>query len=167
MTAPELRYSDCPTVEVDLFVNASPERVWAMVSDIQLPARFSTEFKGGEWLDNAGPRLGARFRGRNHHPAIGEWETTCTVSDFDPPRVFGYLVGDPNDPAARWRFTISAEEGGSRILQWMQMGPARSGINIAIDAMPDKESKILQRRLAEHRANMEANLLGIKETLES
>ena len=49
----------------------------------------------------------------------------------------------------------------------MQMGPARSGINLAIDARPDKETKILQRRLAEHRANMEANLRGIKETLES
>ena len=44
------------------------------------------------------------------------------------------------------------------------MGPARSGINLAIDAMPDKESKILHRRLAEHRANMEATLAGIKAT---
>ena len=63
--------------------------------------------------------------------------------------------------------TLTAEEHGTRLTQWMQMGPARSGINLAIDAMPDKESKILQRRLGEHRANMEANLRGIKETLES
>jgi hypothetical protein len=49
----------------------------------------------------------------------------------------------------------------------MQMGPARSGINLAIDAMPEKESKILHRRLAEHRANMEATLRGIKETAEA
>ena len=33
---------------------------------------------------------------------------------------------------------------------------------MAIDAMPDKESKILHRRLEEHRANMQANLEGIK-----
>ena len=168
MNAPELRYSDCPSTEVDLLINASPEAVWTMVSDIQLPARFSSEFKGAEWLDDdAVARIGARFRGRNHHPAIGEWETTCTVSEFDPPRVFGYVVGDPDDPAAQWRFTLTADEGGTRVTQWMRMGPARSGINLAIDAMPEKENRILQRRLGEHHANMEANLRGIKETLES
>jgi len=43
----------------------------------------------------------------------------------------------------------------------MQMGPARSGINVAIDAMPDKEARILSRRLSELRANMEATLHGI------
>ena len=48
----------------------------------------------------------------------------------------------------------------------MRMGPARSGINMAIDAMPDKESRILYRRLSEHRANMERTLLGIKELAE-
>ncbi len=48
----------------------------------------------------------------------------------------------------------------------MQMGPARSGINVAIDAMPDKEARILSRRLSELRANMEATLHGIKSLAE-
>jgi hypothetical protein len=48
----------------------------------------------------------------------------------------------------------------------MQMGPARSGINLAIDAMPEKEDRILRRRLDEHRRNMEGNLRGIKELVE-
>jgi hypothetical protein len=42
------------------------------------------------------------------------------------------------------------------------MGPGRSGLNIAIDAMPDKEERIIERRLSEHRANMTATLAGIK-----
>jgi hypothetical protein len=46
------------------------------------------------------------------------------------------------------------------------MGPGRSYINVAIDAMPDKESRILHRRLGEHRTNMEANLRGIKDLVE-
>ena len=49
----------------------------------------------------------------------------------------------------------------------MRIGPARSGISPAIDAMPDKESKILHRRLAEHRTNMEATLVGIKSLAEA
>jgi uncharacterized protein YndB with AHSA1/START domain len=165
---PELRYSDCPAVEVDLMIAAPPQAVWALVSDIQLPARFSSELAAAEWLDGAnGPSHGARFVGHNHHPAIGDWETTSTIYDYEPGRRLGWAVGDAGDPSARWRFALSPEGEGTRLSQWMQMGPARSGINIAIDAMPEKESKILHRRLAEHRVNMEATLAGIKEIAET
>jgi uncharacterized protein YndB with AHSA1/START domain len=160
---PELRYRDCPTVEAREIIAASPEVVWGLVTDIQLPARFSSEFRGAEWLDGAtGPAKGARFVGHNYHPAMGDWHTTSTVCEFEPGRLFGWTVGDPDHPSAHWRFALAAEGTSTRLSQWMQMGPARSGINLAIDAMPDKESKILHRRLAEHRANMEATLRGIK-----
>jgi uncharacterized protein YndB with AHSA1/START domain len=165
---PELRYSDCPTVEVTVTIAASPDAVWALVSDIQLPARFSSEFLGADWLDGVtAPAAGARFAGRNHHPAIGEWQTTSTICDYEPRRRFGWAVGDTDAPSATWRFTLEPDGRGTRLTQWMQMGPARSGINLAIDAMPDKESKILRRRLAEHRANMEATLAGIKRVVEA
>jgi hypothetical protein len=158
-----LRYSDGPSVEVDIVVAASPDVVWRFVSDISLPARFSTELVGAEWLDGAtGAALGARFVGHSRHAAIGEWETTSTVYECRLPEAFGWAVGDPEDPSARWRFTLAPEGSGTRLTQWIQMGPARSGINIAIDAMPDKEFRILERRLGEHRANMEATLAGIR-----
>ena len=157
----ELHYRDCPTVEVELVISAEPEVVWALVADIQLPARFSSEFDGA-----TGPTLGGRFVGRNHHPAAGDWETTSTIVEYEPDRAFGWAVGDPEEPSSRWRFSLTPHEEGVRLAQWMQMGPARSGINLAIDAMPDKESKILHRRLAEHRTNMEATLQGIKRLAE-
>jgi hypothetical protein len=46
------------------------------------------------------------------------------------------------------------------------MGPARSGLNIAIDAMPDKEAKIVFVRLREHEAAMQHNLAEIKDRAE-
>ena len=168
MDLPELRYSECPTVEVDVLIDASPEVVWSIVSDIELPVQFSSELQRAEWVDGAsGACLGARFVGYNQHPAIGEWQTTSTVSDLEPNRVFGWSVGEPSDPSASWRFVLTPEGNGTRLTQWVRMGPARSGINIAIDAMPDKESKILRRRLEEHRANMQANLEGIKALAET
>jgi hypothetical protein len=54
-----------------------------------------------------------------------------------------------------------------RLRQGMRMGPAPSGLNIAIDAMPDKEERIVARRLEEHVANMRATLDGIKQLAES
>ena len=49
----------------------------------------------------------------------------------------------------------------------MRIGPGRSGLNPALDAMPDKESKIIANRLREHRANMQRTLNGIKELAEA
>ncbi len=83
----------------------------------------------------------------------------------DPPRTFEWTVGDLAEPAATWRFTLEPSGSGTRLTQWMRMGPGRSGINAAIDAMPDKESRILQRRLADLQANMQATLEGVKERL--
>ena len=49
----------------------------------------------------------------------------------------------------------------------MQIGPGPSGITDLIEARPDKESRILHRRLGEHHANMTATLAGIKDLAEA
>lgn len=152
-----------------MVIDAAPAVVWPIVCDIQTPAEFSSEFQGGEWLDGAsGPALGARFRGRNHHPARGGWETVSTICEFEPERVLGWAVGDPDRPAARWRFTLEPHgPAGMRLRQWMQLGPGESGITEIIARMPEKEDRILRRRLAEHEANMQATLVGIKARTEA
>jgi uncharacterized protein YndB with AHSA1/START domain len=159
-----LRYSDAPPVEVDVLVDAPVAAVWQLVSDIDLPARFSTEFRGASWLDE--PGVGARFVGRSSHPAMGDWETTCTVVSYSPGRSFGYRVGDPEVPSAQWLYTLSPSGAGTSLRYWMKMGPGWSGLCVAIERMPDKESKIVARRLAEFRTNMAATLAGIKELAE-
>jgi Polyketide cyclase / dehydrase and lipid transport len=169
----ELRYSDGPTTQCEISIKASPLVVWALVSDIHLPARFSSEFTGAEFVDGATePARGVRFVGRNQHGAIGKWDTTSTITEFEPGEVFGFVVGDPAQPSATWRFTLEPISGegadsATRLTYWMRMGPARSGINIAIDAMPAKESKILHRRLAEHETNMRLTLDGIRTLAEA
>ena len=155
-----MRYADGPTVEVELHVDATPAVVWALVSDITLPARFSTELQAAEWIDET------HFRGRNRHEAAGEWETTCTVTERVDEQVFAYAVGDASNPSASWAFRLAPDGGGTRLTQWMRMGPAPSGLSPAIEAMPDKEERIVARRLDEHRFNMLATLQGIKDLAE-
>ena len=161
-----MRYADTPSTDVEAEILAPPDRVWELVTDINLPARFSSEFQGAEWVDD-GPALGARFVGRSGHPAIGEWQTTCTVTGYDVGRVFEWTVGDLDVPAARWRFELEPTAGGVRLRQWAQMGPGRSGLTPAIERMPDKEERIVARRLEEWRTNMAANLQGIKDLAEA
>ncbi|HEY2312912.1 MAG TPA: SRPBCC family protein, partial [Streptosporangiaceae bacterium] len=87
--------------------------------------------------------------------------------EFEPDRVFGWAVGDPEVPAARWRFSLEPDGTGTVVRQWMQMGPGESGVSELIAQMPDKEHRILRRRLAEHQANMIATLAGIKDRAEA
>jgi len=68
---------------------------------------------------------------------------------------------------AHWRFTLTPDGDGTVLSQWVQVGPGESGITELIEAMPDKESRILRRRLAEHHANMVATLAGIKKLAEA
>ncbi len=160
-------YADTPTVTVRTLVEAPPARVWTYVSDIQLMPRLSEELRSVHWLDDAtGPALGARFLGRNSHRAMGTWETISTIVEFEPGRRFAWAVGDPEFPSGVWRFTLSPEGDGTVVEQWTQMGPARSGLSYAIDAMPEKEQKIVFVRLREFESAMTANLAAIKELAE-
>jgi uncharacterized protein YndB with AHSA1/START domain len=161
---PILRYVDTPSTEVSIDIGAPPERVWTFVTDVELPSRFSNEFQGAVMLDGAVVlAVGTRFVGRNYHPVIGTWETTSTITACAPHELLAYDVGGSDGPpSASWRFTLEPTATGTRLTQWMRIGPGRSGVSRAIDAMPDKESKILHRRLGEHRANMQATLAGIK-----
>jgi hypothetical protein len=161
------RYADKPTVEVQTWVDATPERIWPLVSDIQLMPELSQELQSVEWCEgSSGGGVGSRFIGRNKHEAMGEWTTTSYVLECDAPWVFGWAVEDPEEPSSRWRFTLRPENGGTTLHQWMQLGPGRSGLSFAIDRMPDKEQKIVFVRLRELERAMTATLAEIKDRVE-
>lgn len=161
------RYADNPTVEVSTWIAALPERVWALVSDIELMARLSSELQSVEWLDGAdGPAAGAGFVGHNKHDALGEWSTTSYVVECEPGRVFAWAVEDPDHPTSTWRFRLEPKDGGTQLSQSAQLGPARSGLSRAIDQMPHKEQKIVFVRLREFERGMTANLEQIKKLAE-
>lgn len=160
-------YADIPTVEVDTWVAAAPEAVWAAVADPTLMPTMSEELQTVEWLDgHARPEVGARFRGSSKHPALGEWSTVSEIVECAEPEVFAWAVEDVENPTAVWRYTLEPEGDGTRLRQWMQMGPGRSGLSLAIDEMPDKEQKIVFVRMREFEKNMAASLAGIKARVE-
>ena len=72
-------------------IAASPDRVWALVSDVTQMGRWSPETTSAAWRDADGPRVGARFKGSNKRK--GGWSTTCTVTACEPGRRFAFAVG--------------------------------------------------------------------------
>lgn len=158
-----MRYRDQPTIEVTQRMCCDVGTAWRLVTDIGLPARCSPELQAVEWLDGADRvRVGARFRGRNRNEAFGEWETTCEVVEVDDGRRWVWNVVGPQGIMATWGFEVEPATDGVLIRQWARMGPGPSGLSPAIAAMPDKEARIVARRLSDWREGMQANLEWIR-----
>jgi len=161
----KLSFEDGPGIIAEADIDAPPSVVWSLVTDINLPGRFSTEFLGADWAsDDRG--VGAVFSGRNQHPAVGEWSVPCFVDARDEPRTFGWRTSDPDNPGARWRFDLEAQGRATRLRFSYRIGPGPSGTSMAIANHPGKESRVLRRRLNEVQENMQRTVSGIKQLAE-
>jgi nitroreductase/uncharacterized protein YndB with AHSA1/START domain len=160
-----LRFDDGPGAIAEVDIDAPVSAVWELVTDLDVPTRFSTEAIGAEWAgDERG--VGARFYGRNQHPAAGEWSLPCFVDAYDEPRAFGWRTSDWDNPGARWRFDLEPAGGRTRLRFSYTMGPGPSGTSAAITAHPGKEHRVLRRRVDEVHANMQRTVEGIKDLAE-
>jgi hypothetical protein len=163
-----MRYRDQPTIEVTQRVRCDVPTAWGLVTDINLPTRCSSELQGVDWLDGAtGVAVGARFCGRSQHEAFGGWSTVCEVVEVEDQRRWVYDVVGPDGASATWAFEVEPASEGVLIRQWGRMGPGPSGLTPAIVAQPDKEARIISRRLAEWQKNMQANLEWVRSQAES
>ena len=105
-------------------VAASPEAVYALVSDLPRMGELSPENTGGRWLGGAtGPAVGARFRGTNRN-GWRRWSTTATVEAADPGQEFAFSVRSFGVPVSHWRYTIAPAEGGCTLTEsWVDRRP--------------------------------------------
>ena len=70
-----MRMQDGPTVEVEVWVETTPDRAWELVTDLTLVGEWSPEYQGGRWHEGSdGPAVGAWFKGRNKR-GDREWES--------------------------------------------------------------------------------------------
>ncbi|HNP57671.1 MAG TPA: SRPBCC family protein [Gordonia sp. (in: high G+C Gram-positive bacteria)] len=164
-----MRYHDQPTIEVEMKVAATPEEVWPVVTDITLPVDLPGELYEAEWLADAdGPAVGARFVGRNRIDNLGQTETVCTVVELEPGRrwVYSVNVGDM-EPWAQWGFEVDPSRDGSVVRQFVRIGLAPSPLKVAIDAAPEKEGRIISRRLGGFRDAITANLEEVRRRCEA
>jgi uncharacterized protein YndB with AHSA1/START domain len=111
-------------VSVSREIAASPERVYALVTDLRRMGEWSPENEGGQWLDDAATaRPGARFRGRNR---IGRssWRTVATVVDAEPGRQFSFRVAAGPVKVSHWSYRFETAPGGCRVTEsWRDLRP--------------------------------------------
>jgi hypothetical protein len=103
--------------EVHVQVRASPETVYAVVSDVTRMGEWSPETTKCEWLDGAnGAAVGARFRGTNKRGLV-TWSTKPTVVAADPGREFAFEVGSDT----RWTYRFEPDADGTKLTESFEM----------------------------------------------
>jgi hypothetical protein len=146
--------------EVSIFVDASVDAVWELVSDVTRTGEWSVECRGAEWMDGAtGPVEGARFRGRNRRNAT-RWSRVCELLDVVAPQRLAWrtlptrLLPD----STRWEFELTPDGAGTKLTERMQV--------LEIPAFYDW---LFAAMLPQHRdrtADLKADLTRIKARLE-
>nr|WP_222132316.1 SRPBCC family protein [Pseudonocardia sp. C8] len=106
-------------------VEAPPERVWALVSDITRAGEWSPEATGGRWTHGAtGPAVGARFVGTNRNGRL-RWSTHCRVTECEPGRRFTFVV---TESRTAWGWVLAPaidnpatdDPASTRVIAWRE-----------------------------------------------
>lgn len=104
-------------------VSASPEQVWAVLTDIARTGDWSHEATGGEWLGGATrAEPGARFRGRNRQ-GRARWSRRCEVLEAEAPYRFRFRTIPTHlfPDSTVWTFEIQPLADGARITQHFEV----------------------------------------------
>ncbi|HEY3674313.1 MAG TPA: SRPBCC family protein [Acidimicrobiia bacterium] len=113
-----------PTDSVTVHVDAPPQQVWELVSDVTNTGRFSPETLECEWIDGStGPAVGARFRGHVKRNGRGPmYWTKCTVVACEPDEEFSFVVGTPENHPMTWGYRFEPVGGGTDVTEFYDLG---------------------------------------------
>lgn len=151
-----------PSASAHTEVSASPDVVYALVSDLPKMSDLTAELARGSWLGGAREAaVGVRFRGHNRI-AWRRWSTTSTVTDADPGRRFAFEVSSvAGVPVSRWQYDIEATEDGCRVVErtWDRRPPWFRPFANLVTGVRDRSDH--------NRRNMERTLARLKAAAEA
>ncbi|MEY2449189.1 MAG: hypothetical protein QOH79_2665 [Acidimicrobiaceae bacterium] len=141
--------------EARLHVDAAPDALYDLVSDVTRMGEWSPETIRCEWLDGAsGPAPGVRFKGTNKR-GFARWSTKPEVIEAERGRVFSFVTHS-SGPSTKWTYRFEpAEGGGTELVESFEM----------LDD-PSRALNFIERhvmRIADRKADLEA---GMQRTLE-
>ncbi|HET9690125.1 MAG TPA: SRPBCC family protein [Acidimicrobiales bacterium] len=150
----DLTFSD------SVFVAASPDDLYSMVSDVTRMGEWSPICTGCWWDEGGGPTAGAWFTGRNEVPGR-TWETRSQVVVADPGREFSFVVGGR---FVSWSYRMAPVDGGTDLTESWEFLP--EGIALFHERYGDDAPAQIDERAAAARRGIPATLAAIKAAAE-
>lgn len=103
---------------VSRHIDASPDELYDIVSDVTRTPELSSEIAHVEWLDGAtGPAVGARFRARNSVGRGPDWHNKPVVTVADRGREFTFERTEKIAGTLRWSYQFEPEQGGTLVTE--------------------------------------------------
>jgi uncharacterized protein YndB with AHSA1/START domain len=104
--------------EVTIDIDASPQTVYGLISDITRMGEWSPECVRCSWAKGAtGPAIGARFKAKNKGGRGPAWYNTPKVTAAEPGREFAFNRSGPGIGSYTWHFVMEPTATGSRLTE--------------------------------------------------
>ena len=149
-------------IEESIDIDAPPERLYDMVSDLSRMGEWSPENQGGKWVGGAtGAVEGARFKARNRN-GRRSWSSVATIVIANRPKEVAWESSALRLKIALWRYRFE---------------PNGSGGTTVVESTEDRRGRIMHvigrtatgvaDRATENKKNMRATLEQLKTAAES
>jgi uncharacterized protein YndB with AHSA1/START domain len=155
--------AEASKIEVSVHIEAPPEAVWALVSDVTRIGEFSPETFEAQWTGGStGPEVGALFKGHVRRNGVGPtYWSPCRVTRCEPNRLFEFSVGTKQMALNHWGYRLEPQGTGTEVteyfriepnlamrLYWTVLGPLRARTNRrGMRATLERMKAVLEGRL--------------------
>ncbi len=148
------------TIEISRDIAATPEAVYAAISDVTRMGEWSTECVSCAWQEGSdAPTLGAGFEGVNRN-GDKEWTTQATIIEADPGKAFAFECSMMDFHFSTWGYRIEPTDAGCRVTEWSQDLRPESAMEFS------KEMSGIDDRGERNRQTMSATLEALAAALE-
>ena len=148
-------------IEISRDIAASPEAVYAAISDVTRMGEWSEECHACEWRDDAdGPVVGATFDGHNRN-GDHEWTSQGKVIEADPGRSFAFECSMFDFHFSTWGYRIEPTDTGCRVTEWSEDLRPESALEFS------KQMSGIDDRAARNRQTMSGTLERLAAALEA
>ena len=145
-------------------INASPETVWSLVTDMERYGEWSSENTGGYWRKNVDGvpgtgEVGDEFVGINRR-GDDEWKALVEIIVREENKAFAFVTGGSAMNLIHWRYDIEPTDSGTTLTEsWalMNLSPL----------MIEHGDEEIQYRAANAKESITATLKGMKAAAES
>jgi uncharacterized protein YndB with AHSA1/START domain len=109
---------------VSIDIEAPPDKVYELVSDITRMGEWSPECRSCRWArGGTGPTVGARFKARNKGRRGPPWFNMPTVTAADAGREFAFNRSGPGMGSYTWRYHLEPTATGTRLTESYDADP--------------------------------------------
>jgi uncharacterized protein YndB with AHSA1/START domain len=114
------------TREVSVHIDAAPEKVWDLVSDVTRIGEFSPETFEARWTrGSTGPEVGASFKGHVKRNGVGPtYWSPCQVTACVPNEVFEFAVGTDQMTMNNWGYRLEPDATGTTVTEYFRIEPS-------------------------------------------